>query len=111
MFIVKFIRPGRTGLILCALYVGIIFACAIWAQFITDPKGKYIVLQLPVVLQHGLLLAIDATWLLEGLSWPAAYLLLGIPMLALLVLLGNVIEHVVLKSIISLTGAKAEPGA
>lgn len=95
--IMRIIRPSRTGLILAALYIGIILTCVIWAQFITDPKGKYIILQLPVVLQHGLLLAIEATSLLKGMSWPSIYLLLGTPMLIVLVFLGNFFENYIKK--------------
>jgi hypothetical protein len=91
----KIIQLSRTSLILGTIYIGIIFACVIWAQFITDPKGKFIILQLPVVLQHGLLLAIDATWLLKGMSWPGVYLLLGLPMLILLVFLGNIVDYII----------------
>ena len=95
----KILKLSRTGLILGALYIGIIFVCVIWAQFISDPKGKFIILQLPVVLQHGLLLVIDATWILSDLSWLGVYLVLGIPMLVLLVFLGNIIENIVKKDI------------
>lgn len=97
--IMKIIRLSKTGMILGAIYIGIIIACVIWAQFISDPKGKFIILQLPVVLQHGLLLAIDATWILKGIAWPGVYLLLGLPMLVLLVLSGNFIEIIMNKSL------------
>ena len=93
----KILHISRTSVILAVLYAGIIFSCVIWAQFITDPKGKFIILQLPVVLQHGLLLALDATWLLNGMSWPGVYLLLGIPMLIILVFPGNIFENIVKK--------------
>lgn len=90
-------RLSKTGLILGALYIGIIIVCVIWAQFISDPKGKFIILQLPVVLQHGLLLATDATWILKDMSWLGVYLLLGIPMLILLVVFGNIIGNIIKK--------------
>jgi hypothetical protein len=96
---IKILQFSRTGLLLGALYVGMIITCVIWAQFITDPKGKYIILQLPVVLQHGLLFAIDATWILKGMTWTGVYLLLGIPVLVFLVILGNIYENIVKKVI------------
>ena len=90
------IRPlSKTGLILGGLYLAVILTCVIGAQFITDPKGKFIVLQIPVVLPHGLLLKLGATGLLQGLSWPALYFVLGTPMWLLLVLLGNLMESLV----------------
>ena len=93
----RIIRLSRIGLILGTLYIGIVIACVIWAQFITDPKGKFIILQLPVVLQHGLLLATETTWILKDMSWPYIYLLLGTPMLVLLVFLGNITENIARK--------------
>jgi hypothetical protein len=95
----KIMQLSRTGLILGALYIGIILVCVIWAQFIMDPKGKFVILQLPIVLQHGVLLAIEATWLLKDMSWSGVYLLLGTPMLVFLVFLGNIIENIVKKGI------------
>jgi hypothetical protein len=91
----KILSLSKTGLILGRLYLAVILACGIGAQFITDPKGKFIVLQIPVVLPHGLLLALDATEFLNGLSWPAVYFVLGTPMWLLLVLLGNLMETIV----------------
>lgn len=95
----KILRLSKTGLILGVLYISIIIICVIWAQFISDPKGKHIILQLPVVLQHGFLLVIDATWILKGMAWLGVYLLLGLPMLVLLVLLGNIIEIIIKKCV------------
>ena len=89
----KIMQFSRTGLILGILYIVIILTCVIWAQFITDPKGKYIILQLPVVLQHGLLLTFNSTHLLHNMPWVVVYLVLAVPMLALLIFLGNVIEN------------------
>ena len=94
----NFIRPSRTGLTFAALYIGVIITSAIWAQFIIDPKGKFIILQLPVVLQHGLLLAHEATWLLKEMSWPGVYLLHGFPMLIFLIIVGNIFESIVIKA-------------
>jgi hypothetical protein len=82
-------------LILGGLYLAVILTCGFGAQFITDPKGKFIVLQIPVVLPHGLLLKLGATGLLQGLSWPAVSFVLGTPMWLLLVLLGNLMESLV----------------
>ncbi len=95
----KIMRLSKTGLILGALYVGIIIVCVIWAQDTSDPKSKFIILQLPVVLQHGVLLAIGATWILNEMSWLGIYLLLGIPMLVLIVFVGNLVENIIKKSI------------
>lgn len=93
----KFLQLTRTGKILGSLYILILTFCVIYAQFITDPKGKYIILQIPVVLQHGLLLTVEATSLLKGMSWFSIYLTLATPMIVLLVATGNIIESIVKK--------------
>ncbi len=84
----------RTGLFLCLLYVAASAACVVWAQFVTDPKGKYVILQMPIVLQHGVLLAVDAAHILRNMSWPSLYLVLGVPMMGFLFLVGGVVELV-----------------
>ena len=64
---------------------------------LSDPKSKFVILQMPVVLQHGLLLVFDATHLLSGASWSLIYLVLGLPMILILVLVGWFIEFCVSK--------------
>lgn len=85
-------RITKTGVLLCSLYLIASIGCVIWAQFINDPKGKYVVLQMPVVLQLGLLLALDATHLLRNMSWPLVYFVLGVPMFGFLILVGRSVE-------------------
>lgn len=85
-------RVNKTGLILCTFYLAAAICCVVWSQFISDAKSAYVLLQLPVVLQHGLLRALDATQVLDGMSWPVIYLVLGVPMLGFLVLLGAIVE-------------------
>lgn len=81
---------SRLGLALCALYVTIVGVCA--ALAITgsgDPKGRFAFLQLPIALQAAALDALGLGWLMERLSWGAAYLVLGVPTLAALYLVGR----------------------
>jgi hypothetical protein len=88
----KIMRISKTGVFLCFLYLIASIGCVILAQFISDPKGKFIILQMPVVIQHGLLLALDATHLLRNMSWPLVYIVLGVPMLGFLILVGIIFE-------------------
>ena len=85
-------RITKTGMALCSLYLVSSLGCVVWAQFISDPKGKHIILQMPVVLQHGLLLAFDATHILSNMGWAGMYLALGVPMLSALILVGSLAE-------------------
>ena len=85
-------RITNTGIVLTIIYITTLVVCAIWAQFVSDPKGQYVILQLPVSLQHAVLLFVGATNLLSGMSWPVIYVVLGIPMIVMLILLGYLIE-------------------
>ena len=85
-------RITKTGMVLCSLYLIASLGCVVWAQFISDAKGKHTILQMPVVLQHGLLLAFDATHILRNMSWAGMYLVLGVPMLGSLILVGSLAE-------------------
>jgi hypothetical protein len=90
-------RVSKTGVGLVITYLSVMCVCIIWAQFISDPKGKFVILQIPVVLQHGFLLVFDATHLLSGASWLLIYLVLGLPMILMLALVGWLIEYCVSK--------------
>ncbi len=82
----------KTGLIFGGVYIGICFIFIVWGMFTTDPKSKFVILQLPVVLQHGVLLYLEFTNLLAGMSWFKIYLLLATPVVILLYFIGFLIE-------------------
>ncbi len=90
-------RITKTGVILNAIYVAIFLICVVWAQFISDPKGNYVVLQVPVIIQHALLLVFNATHLLAGKSWITLYIILCPPMMILLGLMGGIIDYFISK--------------
>lgn len=90
-------RITKAGMVFCSLYMISTVGCVVWAQFINEPKGKYIILHSPVVLQHGLLLAFDAIHILANMNWAEVYLVLGVPMLGFMVLLGSLIETITLR--------------
>lgn len=81
---------SRLGLAFCTLYGAITGVCAALAITSSgDPKGRFVFLQLPIALQAASLDALGFGWILEHLSWEAAYLVLGIPTLAVLYLAGR----------------------
>lgn len=81
---------SRLGLALCALYGTIVGVCAALAITSSgDPKGRFVFLQIPIALQAAALDALGLEWLIEPLSWGAAYLVLGVPTLAVLYLAGR----------------------
>jgi hypothetical protein len=85
---------SRIGLGLCAAYLFVSAASAGYgALAATDSKGQAVFLQLPVALQGALLESIGLGSFLVGLSWPAAYLVLGLPTLAVLYGLGSFLSH------------------
>ena len=82
----------KTGVYLVAMYLVFSVVCVVWAQLTSDPKSQGVIYQLPVVLQHGLLLAIDSTEVLRGLSWFWVYALLGTPMVLVLLMVGALVD-------------------
>jgi hypothetical protein len=83
---------SRVGLVFCALYALIIAACVCWAFTVGDPKGHFVILQLPIALQGTLLVSLGLLPILVHLSWFAAYLFIGLPTFMLLYLLGWLID-------------------
>ena len=80
------------GIVLVLIYVILSLISIIKAQYIIDPKGKYIYLHFPITIQHQVLRIFDSTYLLRGMSWPTKYLCLGTPMIIVLYLVGSLTE-------------------
>ncbi|MCC4614377.1 hypothetical protein LL963_20150 [Xanthomonas campestris pv. esculenti] len=81
-------RVSIGGLLLCLPYLAVTLLCVWAANASTDPKGSFVLLQLPLTPQLEVVHAVGATAFLEHLSWAWAYALLYQPMLAGLYLLG-----------------------
>ena len=87
-------RFSRVGGGLCLAYLVLAAASAVYgASLVGDNKGRFVFLQLPIVLQAALLDGLGLSPVLSGLSWPAAYLIIGVPTLALLYGVGVLIDH------------------
>jgi hypothetical protein len=85
---------SKTGLTLCALYaLGITVCIALVFLGDGDPKGRYVLLQVPIALQSALVVGIGMAPLLEDISWLAAYALLAGPVFVLLYTLGSAIDR------------------
>ena len=90
------IRLSRAGVVLVGIYVFLTAVAMIAASGTDDPKGTFVFLQLPVVLQMALI-----TELLPGnliarfanLSWTAFYILIWPPTALLLYAIGSAIGH------------------
>jgi hypothetical protein len=90
---------SRVGSGLCLAYaLSAAASVAYGALVVGDSKGRFVFLQLPIVLQGALLDGLGLSPLLSGLSWPAAYLIIGLPTLALLYGLGVLIDRAGAKS-------------
>lgn len=72
------------------LYVIASATCAGMAFSTNDFKGRFVLLQAPIVLQSALLPE-PVLRMLEGVSWPLAYLLLGLPVVAGLYVFGALV--------------------
>ena len=80
---------SKVGLILCFLYSAIIGLC-VWASLSSsgDPKGEFVLMQLPLTLQMAALHWLGLSSALSNLSWVGAYFLIAPPTLAVLYGLG-----------------------
>ena len=86
---------SNTGAWFCGVYLAASSVCvtfALWPG--TDLKGRYVFLQLPIALQSAALQALGLARHLQGLGWLGAYLILGLPTLALLYLAGRLFDRV-----------------
>lgn len=90
-----------TGIVLVTIYLATCIGLVAYAQTLSDPKSKFLFLQLPIVLQHALLLELDLNNLLLGDSWhwPSTYLALVPPMCVILYLIGRLLEFIFSKLI------------
>lgn len=80
---------SKIGFILCFLYLTITGLC-VGASLSSsgDPKGDFVLLQLPLALQLAALDWLGLSRILSNLSWTGAYLLIGLPTLVLLYSIG-----------------------
>jgi hypothetical protein len=84
---------SKTGMAFCLIYMLIIILCcslALWAD--GDPKGQFVLLQLPLALQLGILHKIGLDTLLPN-SWFVGYLVIVPPTFAPLYCFGWFIEY------------------
>ncbi|KER85517.1 hypothetical protein [Xanthomonas arboricola] len=84
------------GTVLCLLYVAATALC-VWAASDAggDPKGHFVLLQLPLTPQLTVLAAIGADAWLTDMPWVTSYLLLVPPFLAALYLFGYAVQWLI----------------
>ena len=87
---------SKIGLTFCLIYVALTGLC-IWGSLDAagDPKGAFVLLQLPLVLQFGLLDWLGLGSLLRDASWPVAYAVIGSLTLAVLYLSGWLVSRAI----------------
>lgn len=85
-------RFSKTGAALVLVYAVITVGCFI-ASFVTqgDPKGSFVLLQLPITLQIGPFQALGQGKFVASLGWVASYVIFGIPTIFGLYFVGNMI--------------------
>lgn len=93
------IRISFVGVSLSVAYV-LLSAFCLWsaASHNGDPKGGFVLLQAPIVLQMAFLQAAGLTEILDGIGWAEAYIFLGLPPLVLLYCLGACLEIAIVKA-------------
>ncbi|MDP3690600.1 hypothetical protein [Bradyrhizobium sp.] len=87
-------RVSRTGLTFCILYTVVASALVVIGAFVADDtKSRVVLMQMPIALQGALLYAIGLGGFLRALSWPVAYVILGVPTLLALYAVGAFVER------------------
>jgi hypothetical protein len=92
MTTLKLAKSGfsRLGLALASAYVLVTAFCVLASNSANaDPKGSYVLLQLPIALQGSLLHALGLGDFLRGFSWTEAYFALGLPTVIALYAIGH----------------------
>lgn len=88
-------RISRIGLVFCILYVVAASALVVIGVFVADDtKSRVVLMQVPIALQGALLYAIGFGEFMRALSWPVAYVILGVPTLLVFYAAGAFIERV-----------------
>lgn len=87
-------RASCSGLVLVFLYVLLSVLSVAYGASIEDDKGRYILFQLPIVLQSAGIIEFGFVEYLKNFSWGEAYLCLGLPTIFFLYLLGWAIESI-----------------
>lgn len=84
------------GTVLCLLYVAVTALC-VWAASDAggDPKGHFVLLQLPLTAQLAVLDALGADAWLTNMPWVTGYSLLVPPFLAVLYLFGYAVQWLI----------------
>jgi hypothetical protein len=87
-------RFSRLGLGLCITYLVLALAAVAWSALAAgDPKGRFVLVQLPIAIQAAVLDSLGLGSLLDGLSWVGAYIALALPTFALLYGVGALVER------------------
>lgn len=81
-------RVSRLGIFFSLIYLVPTIACVAMALSSGDSKSRFVLLQLPIVLQISALDAMGFREYLTGLSWPVCYLLFCVPVVAALYCIG-----------------------
>lgn len=81
-------RLSRLGICFCLIYLLPAIACVAMALSSDDSKSRFVLLQLPIGRQMWVLRSMGFSESLYGLSWPALYLLLCVPVVAALYCIG-----------------------
>ena len=85
----------KTGIVLCTIYLALTTVFVAFALATSDPKGRFVLLQIPIAQQDKLVRSWGLGWLLEDMSWVTAYALLVPATLIVLYIAGLVLNHMV----------------
>lgn len=82
---------SKIGLAFVIFYLLIVLICFVWAFSTSDPKGKFVLLQLPVSPQLALIQELGLEKFLYVSHWLIVYFLIIISTILVLYYIGNLI--------------------
>nr|WP_321466775.1 hypothetical protein [uncultured Desulfobulbus sp.] len=93
-------KLSKTGVAFALFYILLSITILIYAKTIEDPKGRFVLFQLPLVPAASLLFKLGLIKYFTKFSWLIAYIILGIPTVISFYAFGYICEICVKKLII-----------
>lgn len=85
---------SRLGIVLCQIYAFIIAMCIVIALLKEgDPKGKFVLMSVPISLQQAALKELNIVIPRGQFYWLQAYVLIGLPTFMLLYFIGRLVDE------------------
>lgn len=86
---------SKTGIAFVLVYVLITAICLVMLFSTSDPKGRYVFLQLPIALQMAVFNTLDLDKYLMPINWFCAYIIFWLPTVFFLYCMGWTLSQII----------------